>query len=138
MKKDEYLLEGYEGTFQQQLEFGIIERVPKSQGKGCYFLPHHGVIRQDKETTKFRKVFDGSSKAKGCSSLNEYLDKGPNFTPHVFNILFRFRVHRVGFVANIEKAFNEIVIVESDGNSLRFLWLKNIKDKQPKIVQYRF
>ena len=140
MKNDECLLKEYECTFQQQLQSGIIERVPKSQekDKGCYFLPHHGVIRQDKATTKLRIVFDGSSKAKGGSSLNECLDKGPNLTPHVFNILVRFRVHRVGLVADIEKAFHQIVIEESDRNLLRFLWFKNVKDEQPEIVQYRF
>ena len=140
MKKDECLLKEYECIFQQQLESGIIERVPKSQekDKGCYFLPHHGVIRQDKQTTKLRIVFDGSSKAKGCSSLNECLDKGPNLTPHVFNILVRFRVHRIGLVADIEKAFHQIVIEESDRNLLRFLWFKNVKDEQPEIIQYRF
>ena len=123
--------------FQQQIESGIIERVPKSQekDKGCYFLPHHGIIRQDKQTTKLRIVFDGFSKAKGCSSLNECLDKGPNLTPHVFNILVRFRVHRVGLVAAIEKALHQIVRGESDCNLLRFLWFKNVKDEQPKIIQ---
>ena len=140
LRKDECLLKEYECTFQQQMESGIIEPVPKSQerDKGCYFLPHHGVIRQDKETTKLRIVFDGSAKAKGYSSLNECLDKGPNLTPHVFNTLVKFRVHRVRLVADIEKAFHQIVIEESDRNLLRFLWFKNIKDEQPEIVQYRF
>ena len=111
LRKDECLLRENECTFQQQMESGIIEQVPKSQerDKGCYFLPHHGVIRQDKEMTKLRIVFDGSSKAKGYSSLNECLDKGPNLTSHVFNTLVKFRVHCVGLVADIEKAFHQIV-----------------------------
>ena len=29
---------------------------------GCHFLPHHGVIHEDKETTKLRVGFDGSAK----------------------------------------------------------------------------
>ena len=66
------------------------------------------------------------------------MDKGPNLTPHVFNTLVKFRVHRVGLVADIEKAFHQIVIEESDRNLLRFLWFKNVKDEQPEIVQYRF
>ena len=140
LRKDEGFLKEYECTFQQQMESGIIEQVPKSQERdeGSYFLPHHGVIRQDKETTKLRIVFDGSSKAKGYSSLNECLDKGPNLTPQVFNILVTLRVHRIGLVADIEKAFHQIMIEESDRNLLRFLWFKNLKDEQPEIVQYRF
>ena len=42
--------------FRKQLNDGIIEQVPQNQEKlnGCHFLPHHGVIREDKETTKHK------------------------------------------------------------------------------------
>ena len=85
-----------------------------------------------------RIFFGRSSKAKGCSSLNESLNKSPNLTTHVVNILIRFCVHRACLVPDIEKAFNQILIEESDCNLLRFLWFKNVKDEKPKIVKYRF
>ena len=72
------------------------------------------------------------------SSLNECLDNGPNLTPHVFNTLVKFRIHRVGLVADIEKVFHQTMIEESDRNLLRFLCFKNVKDEQSEIVQYRF
>ena len=38
-----------------------------------YYMPHHEVIKQDNETTKFRIVFDASASK---PSLNESLYKG--------------------------------------------------------------
>ena len=88
LKKGESILKEYDEVFCKQLEDGIIESVPYSEGlSGCHFLPHHGIIREDKETTKLRIVFDGSAKD-GVKdlSLNDCLEKGPNTTPHIFDI----------------------------------------------------
>ena len=62
--KDELLLQEYRKTFAQQLQSNIIELVPKAEEgiERCFYLPNHGVVRQDKETTKLRIVFDGSAK----------------------------------------------------------------------------
>ena len=66
---------------------GIIERVPPLQENShdSHFLPHHGVLWEDKSTTKLRVVFDGSAKNdfKDLSS-NDCLEKGPNVTPQHF------------------------------------------------------
>lgn len=37
-----------------------------------HYLPHHGVVRKEKETTKSRVVYDGSAQA-GSVSLNDCL-----------------------------------------------------------------
>jgi len=48
---------------------------------------HHGVVRQDKETTKSHIVFDGSAKTKSNVSLNDCLAKGYPFGfPHPFEV----------------------------------------------------
>ena len=137
--KDGNLLQEYNGTFTQQLLSGIIESVPKLQEeeKHSFYLPHHGVLRQDKETTKLRIVFDGSAKTESQLSLNDCLDKGPNHTPLIFHILLRFRLFYVGLVADIEKAFHQISIEKSDRDMLRFLWFEDNEFKTD-IVHYRF
>ena len=54
----------------KQIEHGIIEKVDSEPvvGKLAY-LPHFAVIREDKETTKLRVVYNGSAKTKGPSPI---------------------------------------------------------------------
>ena len=70
-------------------------------------------------------------------SLNDCLAKGPNFTPLVFHILLRFRFFCVELVADIEKAFHQIVIEKSDRDMLRYLWFEDVQSNS-NIVHYHF
>ena len=68
-----------------------------------HYLPHHAVVRKDRETTKVRIVYDGSAKSgKQEKSLNDCLETGPNHIPHVFNMLANFRKNPVGITADTE------------------------------------
>ena len=70
--------------------------------------------------------------------MNDCLSTGPNYIPHLFNILVRFRSYAVGLVADIEKAFLMVGIDENDRDMLRFLWITNVYEPVPEVVQYRF
>ena len=86
-------------------------------------------MREVRETAKLRIVFDGSARAdKNDHSLNDCLEKGPNLTPHVFEVLAKFRSYPVGLTADIEKAFHQISVNPADRDQLRFLWFKNVKE----------
>ena len=127
---------------------GIIEEVPKTEqtnefykNNDCHFIPHHGVCRKDRETTKLRIVFDGSAKTSERElSMNDYLNNGPNFIPPLFDILTRFRAKPIALVADVEKAFLQISIEERDRNTLRFVWYQPPSEGQgtPLLKQYRF
>ena len=68
--------------------------VPKDDEdfEGAHFVPHHGVLREDRETTKLRIVFDGSARAgKNHYSLNDSSEKGPNLTPHLYEVLAKLK-----------------------------------------------
>ena len=106
--------------FNEQLNSHIIEVVPESEEviQNRFFLPHHGVVRQDKDMTKLRIVFDGSAKADNNVSLNDCLAKGPNHTPLIFDILLRFRFYKIALIADIEKAFHQILINPLDCDML--------------------
>ena len=63
-----------------------------NSNQSVHYLPHHGVVRQDKQTTKFRIVYDGSAKTTDdIVSLNDCLKTGPNLIPKLFDILIHFR-----------------------------------------------
>ncbi|GFY10020.1 integrase catalytic domain-containing protein [Trichonephila clavipes] len=89
-----------------------------------YFLPHHAVVHEQKDSTKVRIVFDASSKGKGALSLNDCLESGPNLNPVLLKIILRFRLHKIAFCIDIQHPFLEIGIVEEDEQFLKILWIK--------------
>ena len=138
LKNDSEILSPYNEIFEEQRRLGITETVSEPGKKGeTPYLAHHPVIREDKDTTKLRIVFDASAKTFG-PSLNECLYKGPQLTPLVFDILPRFRAQVIALTADIEKAFHQISVDNDDRDYLRFLWLENIFSDQPTINRNRF
>eukprot|EP00794_Sanderia_malayensis_P021467 gene21467-biopygen1183 len=127
LRKTPELLKEYDDYFQDQIAKGIIEKVPpanrKTGNNELHYLCHHGVVRRDRETTKLRVVFDGPARMKKESpSLNDRLEIGTNYMPLLFDTLIRFRMKPIAMTADIEKAFLQIQIHESDKDKLRFLW----------------
>ena len=59
-------------------------------------------------------------------------------SPHIFDILLRFKSHQVGIIADIQKAFHQIAIDERGREFLRFLWFDSITNNVPAVTQYRF
>ena len=94
---------------------------------------------RDSETTDLRIVYDASSKlSKSLQTLNDTLYKGPSLTPHLFDVLLRFRAHLVAMICDIRKAFLNIQVAEIDRDALRFLWVDDPCKEDPDVVTYRF
>ena len=140
LEREPEVLEEYDSIIKDQLRSGVIERVAELEG-ACkvHYLPHQAVIRKDAETTKLRIVYDASAKeGKNGISLNDCLHTGPSLNPLLFEILVRFRENRVALVEDIEKAFLNISVDESDRDCLRFLWVDDVSDSNSNVVVYRF
>ena len=63
--KEPELIREYNQIIEEQLSKGIVERVAAekdNENEDVHYLPHHAVIRRDRETTKLRIVYDGSAK----------------------------------------------------------------------------
>ncbi len=138
------VLNEYDQIIREQIKNGIVEIVPDNEvsnvnGDCVHYLPHHAVIRRDRETTKLRIVYDGSAKPPDRDySLNDCLETGPNFTPQLFDMLIKFRWHKIGLKADIEKAFLMVAINNENRDMLRFLWLKEPTKPNSEIQQLRF
>ena len=134
LKRSPEVLKEYDTVIKNQLSSGIIEIASKpNPSSQVHYLPHHPVIRSDRDTTKFRIVYDASAKTTG-TSLNDCLYVGPPFGQYIFDIILRFRVHNVALAGDIEKAFSMISIAEEDRDALRFLWVNDPFKKFPEII----
>ena len=103
-------------------------------------MPHHGVVRRDKDKTKPRVVYvyDESVKPKPEDvSINDCLDQGPNYIPTLFDVLVKLRSHHVALTADIEKAFLMVGISKSHRDILRFLWFDEPENLNSKISCFR-
>jgi hypothetical protein len=111
LKTNPNLLQEYDKIIREQIKSGVVEAandvlVPVGN---VHYLPHREVVREDKNTTKIRVVYDASAKGPG-TSLNDCLHTGPSLNTLILDILIRSRVYKMAMVADIEKAFLNIAI----------------------------
>ena len=133
------LKEQYSKILQEYEEEGIIERVTEVCQPGTsHYLPHRAVIKENRETSKIRIVFDGSSKQRDEPALNDLLYSGPCLLPLLYDILLRFRLGTIAITADIKQAFLQILVNKEHQNYLRFLWYDDIFKEEPNIIVYRF
>ncbi len=139
---DHDLLMEYDQIIKDQLDTGIIEKIPPEEinrSTNVHYMPHHGVVRKDKQTTKLRVVYDGSATpGDGELSINDCFHPGPNHIPKLLDVLVKFRYHPVALSADIEKAFLMISINENDRDMLRFLWFEEPPNPNSEIIHLRF
>ena len=64
LQTDPQLLQGYD-VIKEYLDYGIVERVKDNNTNDVHYLPYRAVVRDEREITKVRLVFDTSAKYKG-------------------------------------------------------------------------
>ncbi|UYV81093.1 hypothetical protein LAZ67_19002754, partial [Cordylochernes scorpioides] len=62
---------------------------------------------------------------------------GPNLLELIPDIMLRFRLNKIGVVADIEKAFLQISVAKEDRQFLRFLWWEDGKQENLRIYQHK-
>ncbi|KAJ8018117.1 hypothetical protein HOLleu_44067 [Holothuria leucospilota] len=133
----------YNKIIKDQLDAGVIEEVKSKRPDGLrvHYIPHLAVSREDKATTKLRVVYDASAKTRNeGKSLNDMMYSGPCLLQNLSGILLRFRLPQVAIVSDIEKAFLQVGLRQTDRDATRFLWVKD--DTKPTVEEniqvYRF
>ena len=89
--------------------------------ESCYYLPHHGVVKEDNTTTKLRVVFDASCMSATGLSLNETLFIGPTVQPELYDLIIKFLTKPIALKANIAKMYRQILVNESHQNYQRII-----------------
>ena len=113
----------YKEAMNANVEKGYVRKLEPNEGEDgpSWYLPHFPVIREDRETTKVRIVFDSAARCKGIS-LNDVMLTGPKLQRDVLEILLRFRLRPVALVADIKEMFSQVVLAEKDRKYHRLLW----------------
>jgi len=122
LSKDEDLKVKYSKIIANHQAKGYISEVEKNGSESSeWLLPHFPVVRDDKETTKVRIVFDAAAKVSG-RCLNDYIHIGPKLQANIFAVLLRFRKHQVAVICDVKEMYLQIAIPEIDRPFHRFLW----------------
>ncbi|GFW89609.1 integrase catalytic domain-containing protein [Trichonephila clavipes] len=134
LSRDSSYLSLYAEFLKEYDELGHLERVVESSEPPThYYIPHHGVLRPEKLTTKLRIVFNGSSPTTTGISLNDILLKG-EVKEDVFETISRFRRHKFAFTTDIQKMYRQILINPDQQDLQRITW-KHGPDAE--ILTYR-
>ncbi|GFX23048.1 integrase catalytic domain-containing protein [Trichonephila clavipes] len=129
LSRDSGYLSLYAEFLKEYEELGHLERVVESSEPPThYYIPHHGVLRLEKLTTKLRIVFNGSSPTTTGISLNDILLKG-EVKEDVFETISRSRRHKFAFTTDIQKMYRQILINPDQQDLQRIIW-KNVLDAE--------
>ncbi|GFS51737.1 integrase catalytic domain-containing protein [Trichonephila clavipes] len=122
LSRDSRYLSLYAEFLKEYEELGHLERVVESSEPPThYYIPHHGVLRPEKLTTKLRIVFNGSSPTTTGISLNDIFLKG-EVKKDVFETISRFRRHKFAYMTDIQKMYRQILINPYQQNLQRIIW----------------
>ena len=108
---------------EEYYKLGHMVQIPQQEisAKPSYYLPHHGVLREDSLTTKLRAVFNGSALSTNGNSLNDIMHTGPNLSPNIVDVLTWIRTQPLVFSTEITKMYRQINVHPQDWNLQRIL-----------------
>lgn len=101
---------------QKRVDQGFVIKVPRENtdhGQPEWYLPLQAVFTPEK-SRKVRLVFDSSCKGHDGLSLNDYLEKGPNYINTLTNLLTASRWDEVAYAADIQNMFNQVLVHPDD------------------------
>ncbi|PZC71939.1 hypothetical protein B5X24_HaOG212252 [Helicoverpa armigera] len=124
LQKDPKLKEEYNKVLQEYITMNHMIQIKEEEvdNPKAVYLPHHAVVKEDKDTTKVRVVFDASCKGLNNISLNDNLMVGPKLQQDLRHIVMRWRSHRICIVADLVKMFRMVKVSSEDTDFQRILW----------------
>ncbi|KAJ2941115.1 hypothetical protein O0L34_g10350 [Tuta absoluta] len=134
-EKDANLKKEYAKVMEEYISMNHMEEVPKEEiNKPAVYLPHHAVIRAEKETTQVRPVYNASQKGKNNISLNDELLVGPQLQEDMRNLIMRWRMKKICYVADVQKMYRQILVTKEDRDLQRIVWRSSTNEP---IKDYR-
>lgn len=125
--RDPALRASYNEIIQEYIDQNYLtETTPSAADQTTgYYIPHHPVIRNDKQTTKVRIVLDASAKSHNGVSLNDLLHTGPNLQADIFLLLLNFRLFPIAVTADIKQMYLRIAVIDEHRKYQKILFRFN-------------
>ena len=140
-------LEMYDKVFKEQENLGIVERIENVEdyikdNPDCSFLPHMGVFKMSRSTTKCRIVYlsnlcEKSNSQPNAVSHNQALEAGPCLNHKLSSNIIHARFDRYLLTFDLTKAFLCIGLRECDQNKLLCLWYKSVEKGDFSLIAYK-
>lgn len=135
LEKNPTLRSEYAKVMEEYIDMNHMEEIPKEEiNKNSVYLPHHAVVKEDKETTKVRIVFNASQKGNNNVSLNDELLVGPQLQTDMRSLIMRWRMKKICFVADIQRMYRMILVTKEDRDLQRIVWRS---DPSQPVKDYR-
>ncbi|XP_029178450.1 uncharacterized protein LOC114946190 [Nylanderia fulva] len=114
----------YNDFLTEYLALDHMEIVPRGHAapSEAYYMPHHAVFKASDPASKIRVVFNASARTTSTYSLNDCLLPGPRLQADLWLVITRWRMFRVGFLADIVKMFRQVRIHKEDADLQRIVW----------------
>lgn len=119
------LKEEYAKVMQGYINLGYMRKVDDENNTNTVYLPHLAVIREDKDTTKVRVVFDASAKGSNGSSLNDTMMTGPTLQSDLRSLIIRWRSHKFCVIGDVVKMYLQVRMAEEHTELQRVVWRDN-------------
>jgi len=89
-----------------------------------FYMSHHGIVKETSSTAKLRVVFNGSEKSSNGVTLSDIMMAGPKVQDDLFDIVQRFRLHKIVMTADIAIMYRQVWVNAEDRSLQRILWRK--------------
>jgi hypothetical protein len=128
------LLNDYEEVIKKWEASGYIEKVQDENlmRPNAWYWAHFPILKEEKETTKIRPVFDGAAKFRGVC-INDHIQTGPTVMNELVGVVHRFRQYNYAVTGDVKEMFLQVRVPPEEKDYLRFLWYK-----EGKVVIYRY
>ena len=122
LESDPEMWQRYDAAISKWEANGFIKELPGASLQEGHYIPHFGVIREDKATTKLRVVLNCAYKNADGFSINDFLLKGPRIFNELVNVLLLFRRYPVALIGDIKEMFLQLKLLVEEREYVRILY----------------
>ncbi|CAK1591286.1 unnamed protein product [Parnassius mnemosyne] len=138
LEKYRQLCEKYNHFMNEYIAMNHMKPAVETNSLECY-LPHHGVLKFESNSTKLQAVFNASEKKSTGFSLKDLMECGSKLQRDILELLLSWRAYKYVYKANCEKMYLMIKVQEDVQQLHKIMWRNEqgaMQDFQSCTVTY--